>query len=407
MNSENNFNDKNLAFKLKNKINKKLWFVILSILLLAIILIVILSHKNDTNDLVSANKQDKVNLYSTLIDSSDLLYNSINPYFIYNDKIYYYKYESYNNSEKQIDKFFSANFDGTENKQIVSSNELRLADFYFVYDNEAYYHTTFYDENKKINLKTGKITTLDYDDIFIAKTLDDGIVYTYKYDFNSGNKILFKKIDLKTGNVIKQNEANTLSDYFLDYVGVNVYYLGDTSKNSLPVIYRNSDIVYKFDEPRAKDFAFVAIDENYLYFKNDNYIYKLDVESKEILNKTFCDLGKIHRLSSGNNVDNYFYAYESIYEFDLNIGDFKLLTSEIMNNVDSVYKKDDKLIFTYASERYDDNYSNSDTGRVYVFDTNNNSVSTYDNVHRVSIFDKYMYLEYVKDKKFMVFKENL
>ena len=145
MNSKNNFNDKNLEFKLKNKINKKLWFVILSILLLAIILIVILSHKNNTNDLVSTNKQDKVNLYSTLIDSSDLLYNSINPYFIYNDKIYYYKYESYNNSEKQIDKFFSANFDGTENKQIVSSNELRLADFYFVYDNEAYYHTTFYD----------------------------------------------------------------------------------------------------------------------------------------------------------------------------------------------------------------------------------------------------------------------
>ena len=107
MNSKNNFNDKNLEFKLKNKINKKLWFVILSILLLAIILIVILSHKNNTNDLVSTNKQDKVNLYSTLIDSSDLLYNSINPYFIYNDKIYYYKYEhNYNRYSNNYRKYF-------------------------------------------------------------------------------------------------------------------------------------------------------------------------------------------------------------------------------------------------------------------------------------------------------------
>ena len=41
------------------------------------------------------------------------------------------------------------NLDGTENKKLAETDELRYATFYFVYNNEAYYYTMYYNENKK------------------------------------------------------------------------------------------------------------------------------------------------------------------------------------------------------------------------------------------------------------------
>ena len=193
-----------IIIKLINKFYKKLStnnkkiFKIILIIVIALLLIVSFSIKK-------YNYNNK-NLMEVLNDPPSYeFYDNTTYYFIYKDKIYYYKLEHNSSFTKLYDRLFVMNLDGTNNKKLAETDELRYATFYFVYNDEAYYYTTYYNENKKINLKTGEINSLGTNDIYIAKTLNNGIVYSFIDNAIAGDAYsIFKKIDIKNNKTISE-----------------------------------------------------------------------------------------------------------------------------------------------------------------------------------------------------------
>ena len=229
-----------------SKNNKKIFKIVL-IIFIAILLIVSFSIKK-------YNYNNK-NLMDVLNEPPSYeLYQNTTYYFIYKDKIYYYKLE---NNGKLCDRLYAMNLDGTNNKMIAETDELRYANFYFVYNDEAYYYTTYYNENKKINLKTGEINSLGMKDIYLANTLDNGIIYSFIDNAIDGNAYsIFKKIDIKNNKIIseiKTKYSMTGLKYYFDYDGSNVYYLEDYN-SKFPSIYKNNEIIYEFTEYDKKIF---------------------------------------------------------------------------------------------------------------------------------------------------------
>lgn len=389
----------NIYVKLSHK-NKKIFKIVLIALLLIIITFtVFLNIYNDKNK----------NLAEVLDNSpSSLFYSSTSYYFIYNDKIYYYVLDNNNDYTELYDQLFVMNLDGTDNQKLVETDELRYADFYFVYNNEAYYYTMYYGENKKINLSTGEITSLGNDDNYLSKTLKDGKVYALIDHAVAGDSYaIFKKIDLDTNKTISEvKTTHSLSgnQYYLDYDGGNVYFLEDFY-SEYPTIYKNNSIVYTFDDENAKDIQFIAVNQSYLYFKLKNYIYKLNVNTKQIEKRFYCSLGDIHRISSGNNSDNYYYVYGKIYEFDVNNNQFRLVVSNINDKPDYVYNINDKLIFTENTDNLKYYTSTDNLGTVLVYD--GKSIERFDGIRKVSFDENYMYLLIDAKENYVVQKYDL
>lgn len=89
-------------------------------------------------------------------------------FFIYNEKIYAYVFQNpnYNNSG---DEFFVVDLQGKSKKVISNSDEMRLAQFLHIDNNEAYYYTMFKDSINKINLETGDISVVfKFEESFFA-----------------------------------------------------------------------------------------------------------------------------------------------------------------------------------------------------------------------------------------------
>lgn len=123
---------------------------------------------------------------------------------------------------------------------------------------------------------------------------------------------IFLPTEYKTIFEIKTMDSMDVKEYFFDYDGGNIYYLEDFY-SEYPTIYRNTNVIYQFVDEKNKEIEFIAVNEDYLYFKSENHIYKLNINTKEIETEVYCNLSDIHRISSGNNSDNYFYMNGKIY----------------------------------------------------------------------------------------------
>jgi len=94
-----------------------------------------------------------------IISMGEGSYNVVNTFFIHNDKIYAYVFQKahYNN---RGDEFFVVDLQGKNKKVISNSDEIRLAQFIYVDNNEAYYYTMYTNSINKINLETGDISII-------------------------------------------------------------------------------------------------------------------------------------------------------------------------------------------------------------------------------------------------------
>lgn len=395
----------NLLYKFYNILNakhKKIFkFALISLLLIIIIFSISLNKYNYNNK----------NLAEVLNEPPNYeFYDTTSYYFIHNDKIYYYVLDNNSNYTELYDRLFVMNLDGTENKKLAETDELRYATFYFVYNNEAYYYTMYYNENKKINLSTGEITSLGNDDIYISKTLTNGKVNTFIDHAIAGNAYsIFKKVDLttnKTISEIKTMHSMAGNEYYLDYDGGNIYYLEDFY-SEYPTIYKNTNVIYQFVDEKNKKVEFIAVNEDYLYFKSENHIYKLNINTKEIETEVYYNLGDIHRISSGNNSDNYFYINGKIYEFDLTNDKFNLVLSDIKNEPEYVYNINNKLIFTENTDNLKYNTSNDNLGSVVVYDISSKDIEKFDGIRKVCFDENYMYLLINSTENYVVQKYEL
>lgn len=395
----------NKFYKKLSTNNKKIFKIIL-IIVIALLLIVSFSIKK-------YNYNNK-NLMEVLNDPPSYeFYDNTTYYFIYKDKIYYYKLEHNSSFTKLYDRLFVMNLDGTNNKKLAETDELRYATFYFVYNDEAYYYTTYYNENKKINLKTGEINSLGTNDIYIAKTLNNGIVYSFIDNAIAGDAYsIFKKIDIKNNKTIseiKTKYSMAGNEYYFDYDGGNIYYLEDFYSKH-PSIYKNNGIIYEFteyDRYKFPEIEFIAVNNNYIYYKQNDTIYKLNINNKSIEKELDIDLKDIKRISSGNNTDNYFYSNKNIYSFDINKDTFELVISNIEKQPEYIYNINNKLIFTENTDniKY---YSETDNlGSVLIYNKLNNSTEKIDDIRKVSFDEEYMYILYQSNNNYSVKKIKL
>lgn len=386
--------------------NKKEIFKLVLIIAVAFLFIASFSIKK--------HNYDSKNLAEVLNEPPSYeFYDNTTYYFIYKDKIYYYKLEHNSSFTKLYDKLFVMNLDGTNNKKLAETDELRYATFYFVYNDEAYYYTTYYSENKKINLKTGEIKSLGTNDIYLAKTLNNGMVYSFlDNDIAEDEYSVFKKIDIKNNKTIsevKTKYSMAGDKYFFDYDGGNIYYLEDYY-SKFPSIYKNNQIIYEFTEYDRYKFPkieFIAVNSNYIYFKQNDIIYKLDIDNKSIEKELSNSLNDIKRISSGNNTDNYFYSDKKIYSFDMEKSAFELVVSDIEKQPEYIYNINNKLIFTENTDnvKY---YSETDNlGSVVVYNKLNKNTEKFDNIRKVSFDEKYMYLLYQSNNNYSVKKIKL
>ncbi len=385
--------------------NKKIFKIIL-IIVIALLLIVSFSIKN-------YNYNNK-NIMEVLNDPPSYeFYDNTTYYFIYKDKIYYYKLEHNSSFTKLYDRLFVMNLDGTNNKKLAETDELRYATFYFVYNDEAYYYTTYYNENKKINLKTGEINSLETNDIYLAKTLNNGIVYSFIDNAIAGDAYsIFKKIDIKNNKTIseiKTKYSMAGNEYYFDYDGGNIYYLEDFYSKH-PSIYKNNEIIYEFteyDRYKLPEIKFITVNKDYIYFKQNNIIYKLNINNKFIEKEINYNLSDIQRISSGNNTDNYFYSNKKIYSFDAKNDTFKLVIDNIEKQPEYIYNINNNLIFTENTDnlKY---YSETDNlGSVVIYNKLNSNIEKFDNIRKVSFDEEYMYLLYQSNNNYSVKKIKL
>ena len=321
-------------------------------------------------------------------------------YVINKDKIYYYRGYS-----KPYDRLYMMDLNGKNNKLFKESDKLSWADFYLVYNDEAYY-TDEVNENKKINLKTGEIKSLDkYTYLPLSK--NKNFVYTFDNEEDENdNYTIIRKIDLNTNEVILSNKTKynrylhcldtSCEDHYLDYSGVNIYYFDNSCYKCHPKIYKNEELIYEITEYTNSDFTnpnFIAINDNYIYIKQNNKIYKLDINNKSIEKEINYDIGNFERIISTNNQENYFYSNNNIYYFNIQKETFEILISGVDKKPEYIYKFNNKLIFM---ENMGNDYYNpkEDLGSVIIYDTNKKDINKYKNIRDTIFDDEKMYLIY-------------
>ena len=302
--------------------------------------------------------------------------------------------------------------DGKNNKKLAETDDLRYAHFYFVYNDEAYYQHVFDNENKKINLKTGEISSLGTNDIYIPKTLNNGLVYSFVVNRIAGDAYsIFKKIDITNNKIISEIKIDSSVGYvyYLDYDGNSIYYL-ENYYSRYPSIYKNNQIVYEFTEYDKYNFPeieFICVNNNYIYFEQKDIIYKLDINNKSIEKEVSNNLEDIKRISSGNNMDNYFYSNKKIYSFNMKDDTFELVISDVEKQPEYVYNMNNKLIFTENTDnvKY---YSEIDNlGSVIIYNKQNNNIEIFTNIRKVSFDDDYIYLLNQSNNSYFVQKKSL
>lgn len=79
-------------------------------------------------------------------------------FFIHDDKFYAY---IKNNKDYEQDEFFYTDLNGKNKQTIAVNEEIRIPDFHFVLNDEAYFYSYYTDELGKINLKSGEIQDVD------------------------------------------------------------------------------------------------------------------------------------------------------------------------------------------------------------------------------------------------------
>ena len=402
----NNINNQNNVGKPKK--NKKALIIIIIILILLVVCAVgVKIYLDKKNDINTNEKEEPVEVGPTISLEKELseppmssYYEITDYYFIYKDKIYYYKMALFNGN--LYDNFNVVNLDGTNKQTLNSTNELRLAWFYAVYDDYAYYYTMYTMENKKINLKTGEITTLDEKEQYFSNTANNNKI-AYLYDFKT-----FKAVDLTNNKVTfekKVIQAVGHEQLFYDYSYGNIYYYEDYYTDYL-TIFRNDQKAYEFidlgNKPANIELEFLAANNNYLYINMNNNIYKVDVINHTLVDFVNNELSGAKRISTGNTDYNYLYANGKIYSYDIKTDTFTLIPVDVPAKPEYAYRYGDKIVFT---DNTDNPYTSEDTlGHVTIYDLSNKSVEKYDNVRKASLDEKNLYMIFQEKQKFKVQK---
>lgn len=202
-----------------------------------------------------------------------------NWYLFYNDRIYVYLFDG-------TDSFFSTNLSGNDKKIISRSEDLRFAELYLIYDNYAYYYTTYNQGIKKINIETGEIyNVIDGKYLYlIPDSLKDGKVIVEYENNNLGEAHVYvAKLDLKSGILSDEKILPFVGFHLYYYSGENnkVYFINSDNNNNNSV-YEDNSLIYTYrSSVNDKDFVFTQ--DNYIFVVTADKIIKLNTNNHTII----------------------------------------------------------------------------------------------------------------------------
>jgi len=384
-------NQQNKDDKSKNIKTLIISFAIIIAIVVGIVTIKFTLYKDSSNNNISAaSSTDLKNMLEKLPTTFYTNYHFSNYYFIYKDKIYFYAKDSIN------DALYEMNLDGTNKKLITENKDLEYASFFFAYNDEAYFENLSTNSRitKKINLKTGEITSLpEYKNGFIKESLQNGIAYSYQLNE-------FEKMDLNTNQILsnkKSYDAKTKDKYILDYDGANTYAIDDFGYgNKLAAIYKNNQIIYEFANYNIQyfpDLTFIAATDNFVYFELESKIYKLNTNTKIIDNIIEVN-SKIERIERIKSTDSYFYSNKKIYHLNMENDTIEELIDSVEKKPEYVYSLDNKLVFTENTNNlvYLETDTNRNIGSVIIYDKENKKVERYSNIRKFARDDENIYM---------------
>ena len=225
---------------------------------------------------------------SSSIDLEDVVQPSMNIsgvmtpswYLFHNDKLFVY--------DNHGDQLYSTNLLGSNKKVLASSDNLRYANMFMVYNNEMYYYTEYNRGIKKINLDNGEIKNVIDNKYFylIPDTLNDNkVLVNYLNNYSGKSHGYLATLDLQTGLLENERKLNFSSHYYYDINNDNVYYISDDK------IYENNTEIYSFKDAMYNINDFVFVQDNYIFTIIDNKIIKIDPKQPAALAALFGKCG--------------------------------------------------------------------------------------------------------------------
>lgn len=257
-------------------------------------------------------------------------------YIIQDDTIYYYskKFHLFLDESSYI---YKSDTTGNNLKRVCKFKDSRFG-FGFVYNNKLYYKDTTMTYNSR-SLEGSKykvdIYSMDLNNCTTKK------LFTYNYettdtsvDLNKPKKNILKVIYTNDGGIVTfdADDGHILNLNVLTYdmdkektLKITKYKDKNVSEVEGKIYYDNT-FIYKMDDDISVDI--LSHNDNYIYFyceyEGINYIYKLDIKSKDIVNKEIIN-GKEIKI-----YNDYIYADKKLYKYNYDTDKLEL----VLKNVD-------------------------------------------------------------------------
>jgi energy-coupling factor transporter transmembrane protein EcfT len=354
---------------------------------------------NNINEIISDNKDD----YDEDEDNSNQ--NDKIEYFIHNDKLYYYQYkESYYNGEKGI--LFKAELDGTNSKKVCELDLGSNFEYNFIYNNEVFYTTRIYDEEKhsnvnslkRLNLNNCQDETITIEDseaqgeweyLLESKTEDKVVINDYYIGKRSTRLYNF---DIKYNLINSTNVVtNKFNNYYIDYKNLDIYYIKN-SDNKLASIYKNDDLILKLNY--KEELKIFCYKNNYLYLYDEDNIYKINLEKKELEETILNNYDSITKVDS--LFDDLFYIDGDLYRFNTDTNKFEIFSYKVTDDVriSILYKINNYYVFIPSNIDLNNNYDSSRKKYkyyLYIYDEEGNLIYKKTNLYDVKIDNDNIY----------------
>ena len=328
---------------------------------------------------------------SSSIDLEDVVQPSMNIsgvmtpswYLFHNNKLFVY--------DNHGDQLYSTNLLGSNKKVLASSDNLKYANMFMIYNNEMYYYTEYNRGIKKINLDNGEIKNVIDNRYFylIPDTLNDNkVLVNYLNNYSGKSYGYLATLDLQTGLLENERKLNFSSHYYYDINNDNIYYISDDK------IYENNIEIYSFKDTMYNINDFVFVQDNYIFTIIDNKIIKIDsiqhtiIEEKE-LDKSMKSFGVLSSVREGGatslgieerpaSVSMYplFINNKNVYTFNATTLSFEV----IIENINGGFV-----------QKYDNYYIIQNDTQTIIYNTDIKEYKIYDSAN-YSVEGKYIYL---------------
>ena len=297
-------------------------------------------------------------------------------YIIQDDTVYYFSKK--NSLWKTKGHLYKSKINSKKVEKVCDFNISNFT-FGFIYKNKLYYKDTnynvisnfnkeVYDRNysvtiKTLNLNNCKIkdvfsyeyTTLEYSNNLQPNNNILDVYYTNNGEmFNSTKKITY---DMDKEKIIKE-----YSDSEVNY---------DRCYEIKGKIYFHNNVIYQVEGDLS--IHILNSNDNYIYYytkyEEDNYVYKLDIKNKSIVNKEKLDGHDIE-----NYDENYFYIDNKLYKYDYTTDKLEVVLKKMDEEVESaeLHVINSKYVFVFLDDSISYAGDKQTFGsKMFIYDENN------------------------------------